>query len=287
MDAEPEIFEPETLRVVDEDEVTVFVYRWTPKGSPRAAVQILHGMGEHARRYDRVALALTAAGYVVYADDHRASGRTGAEGGGLGNLGPRGMLGAVDSVHAVTARIRQDHPGLPVFMLGHSWGSFLAQKFVDRWGNELAGLVLSGSTLLVLEYTNLGDFNEPFTPVRTPYDWLSRDDAEVDKYIADPWCGIEVAFPMEELLHLAGEPSASIPKTLPILVFNGTKDAVGGVNSGGRALADAYRAVGVEDVRYLEYDEGRHELFNETNRDEVTTDVIDWLNEHAEGTASV
>jgi alpha-beta hydrolase superfamily lysophospholipase len=271
----------ETLRVVDADGVTVFVYRWRPAGTPRAAVQILHGMGEHASRYDSVARALAAAGFVVYADDHRASGRTGAEGLGLGDLGPRGMAGAVDSVHSVTAQIQRDEPGLPIFLLGHSWGSFLAQRYVERWGDEVAGLMLSGSTLLVLEYLYLGDFNEPFAPARTPYDWLSRDPAEVDKYIADPWCGIEVAFPIEELVQVFGEPKETLPKTLPVLVFNGSQDVVGGANRGGEALADAYRALGVDDVTYVEYDDGRHELFNETNRDEVIADVLAWLEKRA------
>ena len=269
------------MQVVDDDQVTVFVYRWRPEGPPRAAVQIAHGMGEHAARYDYVARALTAAGFAVYADDHRASGRTGSEGVGLGNLGPRGMAGAVDSLHAVTALAQREEPGLPIFLLAHSWGSFLAQRYVEQWGDEIAGLLLSGSTLLVLDYVNLSDFNEPFAPVRTPYDWLSRDEAQVDKYIADPWCGIEVAFPIEELMHLFGEPNDAIPKTLPILAFNGSKDAVGGGNGGGRALAEAYRALGVEDVTYVEYDEGRHELFNETNKDEVIADVLGWLEKRA------
>jgi alpha-beta hydrolase superfamily lysophospholipase len=238
-------------------------------------------MGEHAARYDHVARALNAAGFVVYADDHRASGRTGAEGLGLGDLGPRGMTGAVESVHAVSQRIQRDEPGLPIFLLGHSWGSFLAQRYVERWGDEIAGLMLSGSTLLVLEYLNLGDFNEAFTPARTPYDWLSRDPVEVDKYIADPWCGIEVAFPIEEIVHLFAAPSDSVPPTLPILVFNGSMDVVGGSNSGGRALADSYRDLGVQDVAYVEYEDGRHELFNELNKDEVIADVLDWLEKRA------
>jgi alpha-beta hydrolase superfamily lysophospholipase len=272
--------DPEILQVVDDDGVTLFVYRWRPTGKARAVVHILHGMGEHAMRYAHVASALTVAGFTVYADDHRASGRTGAEGHGLGDLGPRGMEGTVHAVHAITERIRDEEPGLPILLLGHSWGSFLAQRFVDRWGDELAGLMLSGSTLLVLDYVNLGDMNEPFTPARTPYDWLSRDPVEVDKYIADPWCGLEVAFPPEQLLHLAGEPQA-IPSSLPVLVFNGSHDAVGGPNGGGRALADAYRALGADDVTYLEYEEGRHELFNETNKHDVIDDVVAWLEKHS------
>ena len=255
--------------VTDPDGETVYVYRWRGPARPRAAVHLAHGMGEHARRYDHVAEALVAAGYDVWADDHRASGRTGAQGRGLGDLGPRGMAGALDALHAVTARVAAEHPGLPVHLVGHSWGSFLAQRFAESWGGELAGLVLSGSTLLAGQYINLDDPNARFEPAATPYDWLSRDPAVVQRYIDDPWCGFEVAFDVLELLPLATPPSAGVPTDLPILVVNGTEDAIGGFNGGGAALAEAYRALGVTDVTYVAYEGGRHELFNETDRERV------------------
>ncbi|MDA8269296.1 MAG: alpha/beta hydrolase [Actinomycetota bacterium] len=272
--------EPQALTVTDPDGETIHVYRWSATGTPRAAVHLAHGMGEHARRYDHVAAALTGAGYEVWADDHRASGRTGAEGPGLGNLGPRGMEGALDALHAVTRQVAAAHPGLPVHLVGHSWGSFLAQRFAERWGAELAGLVLSGSTLLAEPYINLGDFNAPFEPAATPYDWLSRDAEVVRRYVEDPWCGFEVAFDMLELLPLAMPPAEGVPKGLPVLVVNGTDDAVGGPNGGGAALADAYRALGLVDVTCRSYEGGRHELFNETNRDEVLADLVAWLDRH-------
>ena len=234
---------------------------------------------EHARRYDRVAHALLGAGFAVYADDHRASGRTGAEGPGLGDLGPRGMEGALEALHAVTAFAAAEEPGVPVILLGHSWGSMLAQREVDRWGGELAGLVLSGSTLMVPQYLEVlnGDPNAPFQPAQTPYDWLSRDPAEVQKYIDDPWCGFEVAFEVPRLLDLAGSPQPALPAGFPVLVLNGSQDAVGGFSGGGAALAEAYRGLGLGDVTHLGYDGGRHELFNETNRDQVLADLLGWL----------
>lgn len=272
--------EPESLTVTDLDGITIYVYRWRPVGTPRAVVHVAHGMGEHARRYDRVADALTADGCVVYADDHRASGCTGAEGLGLGDLGPRGMDGALDALHTVTAFAAGEEPGLPVVLLGHSWGSMLAQRQVDRWGGELAGLILSGSSLLVPKYLSLDqDPNSPFEPAATPYDWLSRDPAEVQKYLNDPWCGFEVSFDLSLLGHLAGPPQ-HVPLGLPILVMNGSQDVVGGFLGGGEALAGTYRELGVTDVTYLGYEGGRHELFNETNRDEVIADMIGWLDGH-------
>ena len=270
---------PETLTVTDPDGVTIYVYRWRPTGTPRGVVHVAHGMGEHARRYDRVAEALLGAGFAVYADDHRASGRTGAEGPGLGNLGPRGMAGALDALHTVTAFAADQEPGVPVILLAHSWGSMLAQREADRWGSELAGLVLSGSTLMVPEYLGVlgGDPNAPFEPSATPYDWLSRDAAEVRKYIDDPWSGFEVAFEVPLLLELAGAPQPSVPLELPVLVLNGSQDAVGGFSGGGAALVKAYAELGLTDVTYLGYEGGRHELFNETNRDVVLADLVAWL----------
>jgi alpha-beta hydrolase superfamily lysophospholipase len=272
--------EPETLTVTDADGVTIYVYRWRPRGTSKATVHVAHGMGEHARRYDHVALALTEAGYTVYADDHRASGRTGAGQGRLGDLGPRGMDGALDALHSVSLFVAAEEPASPLVLLGHSWGSFLAQRFVDRWGSELAGLILSGSSLLTMEYLSLDDPNTRFAPAATPYDWLSRDPVEVQRYIDDPWCGLEVAFDVGELLHLGGPPAETVPSTLPILIFNGSEDAVGGFSRGGEALADAYRSLGVADVTFIGYEGGRHEMFNETNRDQVLSDLIGWLKDH-------
>ncbi len=273
--------EPETTTFVDPGGVRVHLYRWSPPGRPRALVHLAHGMGEHARRYDRVAAALVAAGFEVWADDHRASGRTGAEGPGLGELGPGGMQGAVESLHAAVAEVAASRSGLPVHLVGHSWGSFMAQRIAERWGEELAGLVLSGSTLLAVPYLPAGDPNERFEPATTPYDWLSRDPAEVGRYIEDPWCGFDVAFDVAELAHLAVPPADSVPPDLPILVINGTEDAIGGFNGGGAALAAAYRELGVADVTYVGYRGGRHELFNEINRDEVLADLVAWLDDHS------
>ena len=272
--------EPQSTSFTDPGGERVYLYRWSPLAAPKGLVHLAHGMGEHARRYDRVAEALVGAGYEVWADDHRASGRTGAEGAGLGNLGPGGMEGALESLHAAVVHTAAAGAGLPLHLVGHSWGSFLAQRLADRWGAELTGLVLSGSTLLAGEYVNLGDPNERFEPAATPYDWLSRDRVEVEKYIADPWCGFEVAFDLGELLALAGPPADTVPPSLPIYVINGTEDAVGGFNGGGAALAEAYEELGVRDVTYRGYDGGRHELFNETNRDEVLADLVAWLDAH-------
>jgi Lysophospholipase len=266
---------PETLTVTDSDGVTIFVNRWAID-DPKAVVHIVHGLGEHSARYERLATALNAAGYDVYADDHRGHGRTGVAMGGLGPLGPRGMVGTLDAIHSVSRYAQSEHPDLPFVLLGHSWGSFLAQRFALQWGSELHALVLSGTRLMVPPFREITSFNDDFEPAVTPYDWLSRDAAEVAKYVADPWCGFSPDFPQDEMVVLAGPPTDAIPRSLPILVLNGARDPVGG-DTGGHALVAAYREVGVEDVTFLCYLDARHEVFNETDRDDVTADLVEWL----------
>lgn len=272
-------FSDADFSLTDSDGVTIFGHRWTGSVPARAVVHIAHGLGEHALRYARLARELTAAGYTVYADDHRGHGRTGVAAGGLGPLGPRGMAGTLDALHAVSKFARSQHPDLPFFLLGHSWGSFLAQQFALRWGSELTGLVLSGTTLMVPPFPAPDSFNDAFEPTATPSDWLSRDAAEVATYVADPWCGFPADFPYDEMAYLAGPPTDAIPRGLPILVLNGSVDPVGG-EAGGQALVDAYRSLGVKDVSFLSYPDGRHEMFNEINRDQVTADLLTWLAAH-------
>ena len=267
---------PETFTVVDDDGVPISGYRWAAPGSVSGLVHVAHGLGEHALRYDRFARALNAAGYTVTAHDQRAHGRTAEATGGLGHLGPRGTEGAIDSLHAVTRTVGADAPDVPFFLLGHSWGSILAQKFAMRWGDELSGLVLSGTTLMEPPFLPPADLNAPFAPAATDYDWLSRDADEVRTYVEDPLCGLQPDFPFEEMAFLLGGPTDAVPTELPILIVNGSVDPIGG-EAGGAALADAYRSVGLHDVTFRSYPDARHELFNETIRDDVIADVISWL----------
>ncbi len=267
--------------LTDPDGVTIFVHRWLAE-DPKAVLHIVHGLGEHSARYDRLAQSLNAAGYHVYADDHRGHGLTGEAMGGQGPLGPRGMAGTLDAIHAVSQHAQQAHPDLPFVLLGHSWGSFLAQKFAMQWGSELHALVLTGTRLLLPPMPDPTSFNAEFEPAATPYDWLSRDADEVAKYMADPWCGFSPDFPAAEMAYLVGGPTDAVPKALPILVLNGSRDPVGGESSG-HALVEAYRQVGAEDVSFMCYLDARHEVFNETNRADVTDDLIEWLDDRGTG----
>jgi alpha-beta hydrolase superfamily lysophospholipase len=272
---------PSESVVVDEDGIENHLTRWDPEDPPRAVVQILHGRAEHAGRYGRLAGALTAAGHVVYADDHRGHGRTGLAAGGLGVMGPGGDDGVLAGVRAVSRRIVDEQPGLPVVLLGHSWGSFIAQRYLPRWGGELAGVVLTGTTDRDHRPNRSGGPSSAFPDARTPCDWLSRDEAEVDAYIADPWCGFEAVpdrggddRPTAAVLPTPSR--TNIPANLPVLILNGDADPIGG-GEGGRLLAARYRDMALVDVELRVYPEARHELFNELNRDEVTADLLVWL----------
>jgi alpha-beta hydrolase superfamily lysophospholipase len=275
----------ETFTLTDDDGIGITYDRWLPDGEPRGVLHVLHGWAEHAGRYDRFARAANGIGLAVYADDHRGHGRSGlAAEGGLGDLGPRGMDGVLDAARAVSVAAFAEHPGLPRLLLGHSWGSFLAQRYLRRWGSELAGAVLTGTTLRRPDAPmREGGPNAAFEPAATPYDWLTRDAAEVQKYMDDPWCGFErmaarpPAAPAERASAPADRPDDSVvPSDLPILILNGSVDPIGGAD-GGAALAEHYRAAGVHDVDFRAYEGGRHELLNEINRDQVTADLLAWL----------
>ena len=259
--------------------------RWLPAGdAPVVAVlHVLHGWAEHAGRYARFAAAANDAGIAVYADDHRGHGRTGlAAPGGLGDLGPRAMDGVLDACHAVSEVAFAGHPGVHRFLLGHSWGSFIAQRYLRRWGGSLDGALLTGTTLRREGAARRGGPNQDFEPAATPYDWLSRDAAEVQKYIDDPWCGFErmagstSGTPARSTSETRSPDDEDVPDDLPLLIFNGSVDPIGG-EEGGRALAQHYRGAGLTDVTFRSYEGGRHELLNEINRDEVTADVLAWI----------
>ncbi len=292
------------------DDTALFVYRWLPETPPKAVVQIAHGLAEHAGRYARLAQALTAAGYAVYAGDHRGHGRTARTPAELGFFAEREGWGkCLEDLWQLNRRIAADHGNLPIVLLGHSLGSFMTQQFISEHGEALAGAVLSASNgkpppiaalgrlIARFERLRLGPrghsallhalgfaaFNKPFEPARTPFDWLSRDAGEVDKYIADPLCGFDASVQLwiDVLDALGGLATparlARIPKGLPIYVIAGSRDPVSANTKGLEQLLTAYRAAGLGRVTHRFYAEARHEPFNEINREEVTRDLLAWL----------
>jgi alpha-beta hydrolase superfamily lysophospholipase len=287
----PPAFDSFSLQSADGAQLAAF--RMPPSGGPvRGVVQIAHGMAEHSRRYERLAARLAAAGYATYAADHRGHGGS-ARIHGLGDFGPGGFAAVVADMAVLSQLARADNPGAPLILLGHSMGSFAAQAYLPEHGAQLAALVLSGTAALppllqaMAAAANVGRleaFNAAFEPARTPFDWLSRDEAEVDAYIADPMCGFEVAEASRQSMFALGLRSPNDPRLsglrsdLPILILSGEVDpVVGPGQSHAVALIDAWRGRGLGRIEHRVYAGARHELFNETCRDQVTADLIAWL----------
>lgn len=271
---------------------TVAVFRWLPDAEPRGLVQLTHGMGEHVLRYGDLADRLTALGLVVQGQDHRGHGATArANGTEPGALGEGGWRELVNDIGRLLERGREDFPGVPVVLVGHSMGSFAVQQFLLDHSAEVDAAVLSGTTLLdQLEGAidtsgpmDLSAFNAPFAPARTDYDWLSRDEAQVDAYVADPWCGFGLDATSGAEMFVGGrdvaDPQrlAAMQTELPVYVAVGEHDPVGGPVVLAQALVDRYRAAGLTDVTFRVWPEARHEIFNETNRDDVDGELIDWI----------
>lgn len=275
-----------TIIVPTSDGIDLWVYRWAPDATPRAVVQVQHGLGEHSGRYRRLAQALTDAGYLVYAPDGRGSGRTAK--GDYGNWGPDNWPGWVADLGRLNERIRRDNPTLPIALFGHSMGSFATQQYLLDNSDTVDAAVLSGTTDLAglvdllgaPEPADLSSFNAGFEQ-RTGFEWLSRDEAEVDKYVADPACGWEgQPFKGMDTARAASDPAAvaKVRADLPIFILSGDRDPVAGPDANGpKVVADRYVDAGIKDVSLKLYPLGRHEMLNEINRDEVTTDIIEFL----------
>lgn len=264
------------------------VYDVHEAAQPRAVVQLLHGVGEHAGRYGALIEALVADGYTVYADDHRGHGRTGLRQWGgdrrkLGRLGPGGLRAARDAVWTLTQRIRDENPGLPLVLIGQSWGSFLAQMLLDRHPEAYDAVVLTGSALRWPGALNAGDLNAPWKHQQgSGMEWLSSDERVGRDFVADPLTTttpILRLFGPIETLKLAGRPRRDLGRDVPVLLMVGRDDTVGGPRSVHR-LADAYRErAGLTDVTTRVYPGARHEVFNEVQQVEVRADLLAWLDE--------
>ena len=272
----------------DAQGVVIETYEWSVE-HPKAVVQISHGIAEHAQRYTQLAADLNAAGFSVVADDHRGHGATGMRQWGgdpsrLGRPGPGGLRATVEAIHLFSDLTRERFPGVPLVLLGHSWGSLMAQMSVNQDARDYAGVVLSGTAYRLPGFMDAGDLNRKHKHLGgTGAEWLSRDPAVAEAWVADP-----LTFPaqtakllgLRDGLRLFGRPARNLPPGLPLLLQVGSDDTLGGRRSVER-LARVYRdRSGLRDVTVHVYDGARHEVYNETNRDEVIGDLVTWLNEH-------
>jgi alpha-beta hydrolase superfamily lysophospholipase len=299
-----------TFWLTANDHSRLYVNQWLPEAPPKALIMVSHGMAEHGGRYVRLAEALCGAGYGVFALDQRGHGRT-ADEGTLGLFAEQdGWNKVVGDLASLNQHIGQQLPGVPIILLGHSMGSYIAQAYLLHHSASLHGAVLSGSNFqpvalyraarliaraerlrqglrgrsALIEFLSFGSFNQAFKPNRTAFDWLSRDPDEVDRYLHDPLCGFrctnQLWFDLLGGLQQISKASnlAQIDPGLPILVIGGECDPV---SEGKRlkSLAHALREAGCQNLQLNIYPQARHEVFNETNRDEVTADVLTWLDQ--------
>jgi alpha-beta hydrolase superfamily lysophospholipase len=258
-------------------------FRWSSGAKPKAAIQLAHGAGEHAMRYFEPLAPIVEGGYVIYAADHRGHGMTSGMT-SLGDFGPGGAPAAVDDMAVLARLIREREPGLPLVLFGHSMGAMFSQAWLLEHSALIDALVLSGTA--GPSPIRPESINASFEPARTPYDWLSRDEAEVDKYIADPFCGIrftpqsQASFMTLRERRMDAEALAKVKQGLPTYIFVGDADPINAKLERLTPLVDAYRAAGLN-VTLKVYPDGRHEMLNETNRAEVVADLLAWLDANA------
>lgn len=294
-----------------DDGLRIAFYCWLPDKEVKAVLQISHGMAEYAERYEPFAKFLCENGIAVYANDHRGHGKTAGSPENLGHfIGDHGWIKVVTDMRSLTKIIQLDYPQTPVFLMGHSMGSFLARTYITLY-DDIQGVILSGSgaqpKLMIKTARVLAAFHvrtkgektpSPFfhnmvmAPLNKEFEaegqnaWLTRDKAIVRQYNNDPLCGFVCSngFYKDFFYGLdyisKKEHNQWIRFTLPVFIISGAKDPVGDFGKGPEKVAALYRNMQIEDVSINLYEDARHELLNELNRDRVYRDILDWLNEH-------
>ena len=292
---------------------SIHAVEWLPEGKPIGVYQIAHGVAEHALRYEPFAEFLNSKGFVVAANDHIGHGLSVTEGAAPLYFGEKdGWTHVVDDMFELRKQTRQKYPGIPYILMGHSMGSFLARTYLIRYpgtvtaaiimgtgqqpgymvaGGKLAAKVIgrkNGFDKFNATVDNLafGAYNKPFEPKRTKYDWLSVNEENVDRYIADPLCGgdTSVGLFLEMLggIGFISKPSnlAKMDKSTPVLFISGAMDPVGGLGKGTTKAYESFRKAGVKDVELKLYPSLRHEILNEKEKDQVYADIWAWIEKH-------
>ncbi len=304
------LMKQEEITLSAQDGHNIFIRHWTPsRKKAKGVVHISHGMAEHSARYEATAKRLCNAGFIVFAHDHRGHGNS-MNGSVPGHYSDKdGWSSVTSDLNLVQKHILQNYPELPLFLLGHSMGSFISMGYLIDFHPKLAGVILSGSNYdnplkyralkpiikaekvrigaqgrsPIIEFLTFGSFNKGFENPNSSFDWLSRDENEVNKYVSDEQCGFFCTNQLWDDLTdgLISISSVSrlknIPPHLPIYLFAGEKDPVGEYGKGVKRLATKLIDSGHTDVTCKLYPDARHEMLNEINSEEVVNDITDWL----------
>lgn len=295
-----------------DERIFVRVVEPADKLRARGVLQIAHGMAEHSLLYLDFANYMAQAGFVVAINDHLGHGKSVSKGGAYGYFGEGGAQNLVRDMHKLYLLIRAEHPDLPYFLMGHSMGSFLARSYAAQYGKELTAAAFMGtcgpqSRVVFAVERKLADrmvekfgakahhplfarlsterFNKEFAPNRTACDWVTRDEVEVDRYVADPLCGFDLTISgYRDIVYLQSEITSEdwirrLPKELPVLLISGDQDPLGDFGKGIRRLHSRLRETG-HDVEMILYPGARHALITETNRDEVYRDLLSFFEKH-------
>ena len=291
----------------------IHAIEWIPEGEVRGVLQIAHGMVEFIDRYDRYATFMASQGFFVVGNDHLGHGKSVTDESQLGYFAKHdGNFCVLGDIKQLMDDTKEKHPDVPYFLLGHSMGSFLARQFIEKYGEGLNGAIIMGtgyqpnSTLdlgialtavfqqargghyrsSTINNTALGSYNKSFEPARTKNDWLTRDEAIVDAYEANPLN--QFMFTVNGYYNMfrgmrycqRQENLDKIDKDLPIMVVSGGNDPVGEFGKGPRMVAEAYKKTGIKDVTLKLYPDDRHEILNELDKETVDQDLLKWMEAH-------
>ncbi|MCD8365096.1 MAG: alpha/beta hydrolase [Clostridiales bacterium] len=283
---------------------------WIPDGNVKAILQLCHGMVEFVDRYSNFAEHLNQYGYYVVGNDHLGHGKSVRDEDQYGYFHqPDGNACVIGDIQTLREITQKQYPNIPYFILGHSMGSFLIRQYIQTYGNGLAGaiimgtgsqpgIVLAAGKILcrviaafrgwhyrssLIDGMAFGSYNKSFEPARTPYDWLTKDSRIVDAYLAHPWCTFRFTVNAYYNLFLTIQNAQNprrirrIPKSLPLLLVSGACDPVGANGKGVTQAYQSYRKAGIQDLEMKLYENDRHEILNETDRDTVYADILKWL----------
>ena len=292
----------------------IHTIEWKPDKEVKAVLQLCHGMVEYIGRYDEFAQFLCDKGYYVVGNDHLGHGKSVQAKSEYGFFNEKyGNVCVLGDIHTLRQRTAKKYPDVPYFMLGHSMGSSLLRQYIEMYGNGLAGVVLMGTVedhskaaLLfgkrlcrimaafrgwhyrskLVDDLAIGGYNKKFKPARTQADWITSDYERLEKYATDPLCTFRFTVNAYYNMFLGminmqrKESVYMIPKGLPVLFVSGAEDPVGGFGKGVRKIYEKYRAAGIQDVALRLYTGDRHEILNETDRQQVYEDLLGWFEDH-------